>query len=84
MLQYVDECQCMEAACEGWSRELLSRAVLRAWVRAAATARREGWEREREAKMHHVRSASRGCRFYCVGVGVGGWGGGGGERGGGI
>ena len=35
-------------------------------MRAAATARREGWERERRAKMHHVRSASRGCRFYCV------------------
>ena len=32
-------------------------------MRAAATARKEGWERERRAKMHHVRSASR---FYCV------------------
>ena len=58
VLQYVHDCQCMEEACEGWARELLCRAVFRAWVRDTATARREGWERERRAKMHYVRSVS--------------------------
>ena len=56
LLQYVIVCERMEAACEGWARELLSRAVFRAWLRATTTARREGWERERRAKMHHIRS----------------------------
>ena len=55
LLQYVQHCRCVEEACEGWARELLARAVLRAWVRGTAEARREGWEREKRAKMHHTR-----------------------------
>ena len=57
-VQYVCECRYMEEACEGWARELVCRCVFRAWQRATATSRREGWERERRAKMHHIRSAS--------------------------
>ena len=56
-MQYVCECQRVEAACEGWAQELRRRAVLRAWQRAVAMARREGWEREKRAEMHHTRSA---------------------------
>ena len=57
-VQYVCECRYMEEACEGWARELVCRCVFRAWQRATATSRREGWERERRAKMHHIRSVS--------------------------
>ena len=56
-MQYLHHWQCVEAVCEDWARVLLSRAVFRAWQRATCTSRREGWEREMRAKIHHTRSA---------------------------
>ena len=40
---------------EEWSRGLLTRRIFRGWQRVTATARREGWEKERRAKTHHYR-----------------------------
>ena len=56
-MQYLHHWQCVEAGCEDWAKVLLSRVVFRAWQRATSTSRREGWERQMRAKMHHTRSA---------------------------
>ena len=64
--QYVYDCRRMEEACEGWARELVCRCMFRAWQRATATSRREGWERERRAKMHHTRSVTSLCTKYIL------------------
>ena len=62
-MQYMRECEWLERMSEVWARELLARVVFRGWVRVTADARREGWERERRAKLHHNR-----CVSVCVHV----------------
>ena len=54
-MQYMRECEWLERMSEVWARELLARVVFRGWVRVTADARREGWERERRAKLLHNR-----------------------------
>ena len=54
-MQYMRECEWLERMSEVWARELLARVVFRGWVRVTADARREGWERERRAKLFHNR-----------------------------
>ena len=54
-MQYMRECEWLERMSEVWAREVLARVVFRGWVRVTADARREGWERERRAKLLHNR-----------------------------